>query len=201
MEEREYVCTFSSRDSNKYDFAKSFLFVRIMRDFFIIGLPLYLYLFIKAIFFYNIFSIILSAVALGLILFAIFGYQKLFAKLLIRNSKKLYGNKTIENKVAFGEKIVITSGENRTVLEYSSIKKICESGNIYALFLTGASGTYFEKNSCADATDEELLAMLAERTGAKIKGQSKLAIAVTVLATVASTIFSALCLYSIFVSI
>ena len=198
MEKREYVCTFSSKESNTYDFAKASSSVKVMRSLLIVALPIYVCFFIMVIFLHKIILLILATVALAIILFGLFGYQKLFAKLLIRNNKKIYGDRTVEEKVTFGEKIVITSGENRTVLEYSSIKKICESGNIYALFLTGTSGTYFEKNSCADATDEELLAMLVERTGAEIKGKSKLAIAVTVLATVASTVFSALCIYSIY---
>ncbi|MCM1115083.1 MAG: hypothetical protein NC397_06255 [Clostridium sp.] len=198
MDNREYVCTFDDKETNVYDFAKTVSSIKFGKNLFITILPLYVLLLITVIFLHNIFLSVLSIAVLALILFIIFGYQKLFAKILIRNSKKLYGNQTIENKITFGEKIVITAGENRTVLEYSSIKRITESGNIYALFLTGTSGTYFEKNSCADATDAELLAMLSERTGVKISNKSKRSAVITAIVTAVTTILSILSALSIF---
>lgn len=138
---------------------------------------------------------------LAILLFCILGDRKFYTKRLIANKNKIYGNKDIENKIVFGDKIVITAGENRTVLEYSSIKRIVKSGSIYALYLTRLSGTFFIKNSCADATDDELLSMLCERTGVKIKSKSKLAIAITTLATTAATIYAAICTYSIITSL
>lgn len=201
MDDREYVCTFGSNASNYYDFVKSETFLNLFQYLFIIILPLYVVLFVRILFTHNVFSILFSLFTLVLMLSIVFGYRRIMVMIIKKNRNSLYGNKNVENKIVFGDKIVITTGENRTVLEYSAIKKIVPSGNIYALYLTGINGTFFPKNSCADATDDELLAMLVDRTGAKIKGRSRLAIVITVLATVAVAIYSALWAFSIFSSL
>lgn len=201
MENHAYVCTFDSKQSDLYDYIKTISVFRLAKNLFIAISPLCVGIFIISIFLRNLSLIVISMVLLALILCYIFSMQKFYAKRFIAYRKKLYGKEDIEEKIVFGDKIIITAGENRTVLEYSSISKIVVSGNIYALFLTGSNGIYFPKNSCADATGDELLAMLVERTGAKIKGRSKLAIVITVLATAAVAIYSALWAYSIFISI
>lgn len=201
MDNREYVCVFDSKKSDFYDYAKTISVLRLFRNIIIAIFPLCVAILIISIFLRNLSLIVISMVLLALILCYIFNMQKFYAKRFIAYRKKLYGKEDIEEKIVFGDKIIITAGENRTVLEYSSINKIVESGNIYALFITGSNGIYFPKNSCADATDDELLAMLVDRTGAKIKGKSRLAIVITVLATAAVAIYSALWAYSIFISI
>lgn len=201
MENREYVCTFDSGKSDLNDYAKTISALRLARNLIIVTSPLCVVILIISIFLHNLSLIVMAIVLLALMLCFAFSTQKRFVKKLLAYRIKLYGKEDVEEKIVFGEKIVITAGENRTVLEYSSIEKIVESGNIYALFITGSNGIFFPKNSCADATDDELLAMLVERTGAKIKGKSKLATVITVLATVAVAIYSALWAYSVFVSI
>lgn len=201
MDNREYVCTFDRNESNYYDYIKSATFINLFQYLSIIILPFYVVLFVRVLLTHNVLQILLSLLALVLILSVAFGCKRIMAMSLKKNQNKLYGNQNVVNKIVFDDKIVITTGENRTVFEYSAIKKIVPSGNIYALYITGLSGAFFQKNSCADATDDELLAMLVERTGAKIKGKSKLAIAITVLATAATTIYSALWAFNIFVSL
>lgn len=201
MDNLEYVCAFDSKKSDLNDYAKTISVLRLARNLIIAISPLCVAILIISIFLHNLSLIVLAMVLLVLMLCYIFSIQKRFVKKILAYRKKLYGKEDVEEKIVFGDKIVITSGENRTVLEYSSIEKIVESGNIYALFITGSNGIFFPKNSCADATDDKLLAMLIERTGAKMKGKSKLAIVITVLATVAVAIYSALWAYSIFVSL
>lgn len=201
MDNREYVCTFVSKKSDLYDYAKTISVLRLFKNLIIAISPLIVVSFIISVFLHNVTLVVMSLFLLALLLCYIFCTQKYFTKRFIAYRKKLYGKEDVEEKIVFGDKIVITSGENRSVLEYSSIRKIVESGNIYALFITGSNGIYFPKNSCADAADDELLSILSERTDAEIKERSKIAIVITVLATVVVAIYSALWAFSIFNSL
>lgn len=187
----KFVCTFSDEKQHTADYVSNLSAIKLMKNAGIILLPLWCAMLIYSICNKNIYTIIFSAFFVILVLMMIFYYPVFMRKALEKETKLRYGDGPIEQSVIFDDKIYITVKENRAVLEYDKIKKIVDCGSIYALLYSKTGGTYFAKNSCPDADDNQILAFLQGKTGAKlVTKHSKGSVVTTIILTVLSFLLS-----------
>lgn len=187
----KFVCTFSDEKQHTADYVSNLSAIKLMKNAGIILLPLWCAMLIYSICNKNIYTIIFSAFFVILVLMMIFYYPVFMRKALEKETKLRYGDGPIEQSVIFDDKIYITVKENRAVLEYDKIKKIVDCGSIYALLYSKTGGTYFAKNSCPDADDNQILAFLQGQTGAKlVTKHSKGSVVTTIILTVLSFLLS-----------
>lgn len=103
-----------------------------------------------------------------LIVYAVF-MPHLLCWSYFKNQRALFNTDQMENHTVFADKIYITSGENRTVIEYAQIKSIVDNKSVIALLMGSNTGIIVPKNNIIDANINDFISFIENKTNAKCK--------------------------------
>lgn len=103
-----------------------------------------------------------------LIVYAVF-MPHLFCWSYFKNQRAMFNTNQMENHTVFADKVYITSGENRTVIEYAQIKSIVDNKSVIALLMGSNTGIIVPKNNIIDANINDFISFIENKTNAKCK--------------------------------